>query len=67
MKITEGEAPKIANVTCYFVSDYITAAQAGNADYVYGNAADMVEALEGRIIIQSMKLMYCSINISSLT
>lgn len=28
----EGEAPKIANVTCYFVSDYITAAQAGNAD-----------------------------------
>lgn len=43
----EGEAPKIANVTCYFVSDYITAAQAGNADYVYGNAADMVEALEG--------------------
>lgn len=42
----EGEAPKIANVTCYFVSDYITAAQAGNADYVYGNAADMVEALD---------------------
>lgn len=47
MKNYEGEAPKIANVTCYFVSDYITAAQAGNADYVYGNAADMVEALEG--------------------
>ncbi|MDO5135629.1 MAG: ABC transporter substrate-binding protein [Eubacteriales bacterium] len=43
----EGEAPKIADVTCYFVSDYITAAQAGNADYVFGNAADLVEALEG--------------------
>lgn len=41
----EGEAPKIADVTCYFVSDYITAAQAGNADYVFGNASDLVEAI----------------------
>ena len=38
----EGEAPKIDNVTCYFVSAYITSEQAGNADYVQGNAADMV-------------------------
>lgn len=43
----EGDAPKISDITCYFVSDYITAAQAGNADYVFGNAADLVEALEG--------------------
>ena len=42
----EGEAPKIEKVTCYFVSDYVTAAQAGNTDYVYGNAADLVEALQ---------------------
>ena len=43
----EGTAPKIQSIICYFVSDYITAAQAGNADYVFGNAADLVEALEG--------------------
>ena len=43
----EGQAPKIEKVTCYFVSDYVTAAQAGNTDYVYGNAADLVEALQG--------------------
>ncbi|NCC06973.1 MAG: ABC transporter substrate-binding protein [Clostridia bacterium] len=41
----EGTAPKIEKVTVSFVSDYLTAAQSGNADYVYGNAADMVEAL----------------------
>ena len=43
----EGTAPKIKSIICYFVSDYITAAQAGNADYVFGNAADLVEALQG--------------------
>lgn len=41
----EGTAPKITKVICYFVSDFITAAQAGNTDYVYGNAADLVESL----------------------
>lgn len=43
----EGTAPKINKVICYFVSDYVTAAQAGNTDYVFGNAADLVEALQG--------------------
>ena len=42
----EGTAPKIQSIICYFVQDYITAAQAGQADYVFGNAADLVEALE---------------------
>lgn len=41
----EGTAPKIEKVTVYFVSDFITAAQAGNADYVYGNGADFVESM----------------------
>ena len=43
----EGTAPKIQKVICYFVSDYVTAAQSGNTDYVFGNAADLVEALNG--------------------
>ncbi len=43
----EGTAPKIPKIVCYFVTDYITAAQAGNTDYVFGNAADLVEALQG--------------------
>ena len=43
----EGTAPKIGSVVVYFVSDYITAAQSGNADYIYGNGADLVEALTG--------------------
>lgn len=43
----EGTAPKIKKVICYFVSDYVTAAQSGNTDYVFGNAADLVEALQG--------------------
>lgn len=41
----EGTAPKIQNITNYFVSDYMTAAQAGNTDYLYANAADQVEAM----------------------
>lgn len=43
----EGAAPNIKKVICYFVSDYVTAAQSGNTDYVFGNAADLVEALRG--------------------
>lgn len=62
----EGEAPKIANVTCYFVSDYITAAQAGNADYVYGNAADMVEALEGMDNVEVRKALVEAIDRATL-
>ena len=43
----EGTTPKISSIICYFVQDYITAAQAGQADYVFGNAADLVEAISG--------------------
>lgn len=41
----EGTAPKIENITVSYVSDYLTAAQAGSADYLFGNSTDMVEAL----------------------
>lgn len=41
----EGEAPKIKKVTVSYVTDYVTAAQSGLADYLYGNATDMVNAL----------------------
>lgn len=41
----EGTAPKIKKVTTYFVTDFITAAQAGNVDYVFGNDAGLVEEL----------------------
>lgn len=41
----EGQAPKIQKVTVSYVSDYLTAAQAGNTDYIYGNATDMVDSL----------------------
>ncbi|MEG1445853.1 MAG: ABC transporter substrate-binding protein [Ruthenibacterium sp.] len=43
----EGTAPKIQKVNVSFVSDYLTAAQSGNADYVFGNATDLVDALKG--------------------
>ncbi len=42
----EGQAPKIKNIQVSFVSDYVTAAQAGIADYVYGNDTNLVEALD---------------------
>lgn len=41
----EGEPPKIKKVTVSFVTDYVTAAQSGLADYLHGNATDIVEAL----------------------
>lgn len=43
----EGTAPKIKNVICYFASDYVTAAKAGNTDYVFGNDATLIESLDG--------------------
>ncbi|SHJ54804.1 ABC transporter substrate-binding protein [Hespellia stercorisuis] len=42
----EGTAPEIKKVIAYFVSDYVTAAQSGKADYVFGNGADFVEAMD---------------------
>lgn len=41
----EGQAAKIQKVTVSYVTDYLTAAQAGSADYLYGNASDLYEAM----------------------
>lgn len=46
----EGTPAKIEKVTVAYVSDFLTAAQSGSADYLYGNASDLVEgmaAIEG--------------------
>lgn len=43
----EGTPAKIQKVTVSYVNDYLTAAQSGNADYLYGNATDLVEAMQG--------------------
>ena len=42
----EGTLPQIPSVVVSFVTDDITAAQSGNADYLYGNGADFVEAMK---------------------
>lgn len=42
----EGTAPKINKIINYFVSDYVTAAQSGNADYLFANAADQIKSLD---------------------
>jgi len=42
----EGTKPKIPSVVVSFVTDDITAAQSGNADYLYGNGADFVTAMK---------------------
>ena len=41
----EGTAPQIEKVTVSFVNDFLTAAQAGSADFLYGNATDLVEGM----------------------
>ena len=43
----EGVEPKIKNINVAFVSDYVTAAQSGIADYVYGNDTNLVSSLSG--------------------
>ncbi len=50
----EGTAPKIEKVTVSFVTDFLTAAQAGSADYLYGNAADLVSGMESLSNYQSI-------------
>lgn len=42
----EGVAPKIQKVTVSYVTDYLTAAQSGTADYLHGNASDLYAAME---------------------
>ncbi|MBE5956199.1 MAG: ABC transporter substrate-binding protein [Lachnospiraceae bacterium] len=41
----EGTPAKIEKVTVSYVSDFLTAAQSGSADYLYGNASDLVEGM----------------------
>lgn len=41
----EGTAAKIEKVTVAYVSDFLTAAQAGSADFLYGNASDLVDGM----------------------
>ncbi|MBQ7801378.1 MAG: ABC transporter substrate-binding protein [Oscillospiraceae bacterium] len=46
----EGTAPKIKKVKVSFVEDFLTAAQAGEAHYIYGNTTELysaMDALEG--------------------
>ena len=52
----EGTAPKIQKVTVSFVTDFLTAAQAGAADYLYGNATDLVSAMESMENYTSKKI-----------
>ncbi len=42
----EGTPAKIEKVTVSYVNDYLTAAQSGIADYLYGNATDLVQAMQ---------------------
>ena len=41
----EGATPNIKKIQVSFVSDYVTAAQSGIADYVWGNDANLVNTL----------------------
>lgn len=41
----EGTAPKIEKVTVSFVTDFLTSAQSGSADFLYGNATELVEGM----------------------
>lgn len=41
----EGQTPKIEKVTVSFVTDFLTAAQGGAADFLYGNATDLVTGI----------------------
>lgn len=50
----EGTAPKIEKVTVSFVTDFLTAAQAGSADFLYGNASDLVSGMEALSNFQSI-------------
>jgi len=50
----EGTPAKIQKVTVAFVTDFLTAAQAGSADFLYGNASDLVEGIAGLNNYQSI-------------
>ena len=41
----EGTPAKIEKVTVSFVTDFLTAAQSGSADFLYGNASDLVDGM----------------------
>jgi len=50
----DGTPAKIEKVTVSFVSDYLTAAQSGSADYLYGNASDLVDGMKSLSNYQSI-------------
>lgn len=50
----EGTAPKIEKVTVAFVSDFLTAAQSGGADFLYGNSSDLVDGMASLSNYQSI-------------
>lgn len=50
----EGTPAKIKKVTVAFVSDFLTAAQSGNGDFLYGNASDLVEGMASLSNYQSI-------------
>ena len=63
----EGTPAKIQKVTVSYVNDYLTAAQSGNADYLYGNATDLVEAMQGMSNYTSHEVDVLFSSTSSLT
>ncbi len=50
----DGTSAKIEKVTVSFVSDYLTAAQSGSADFLYGNASDLVDGMKALSNYQSI-------------
>ena len=50
----DGTPAKIEKVTVSFVSDYLTAAQSGSADFLYGNASDLVDGMKALSNYQSI-------------
>lgn len=52
----EGEPAKIEKVTVSFVTDFLTAAQSNAADYLFGNAADLVQGMAALDNYQSIEV-----------
>ena len=50
----EGTPAKIEKVTVSFVTDFLTAAQSGSADFLYGNASDLVDGMASLSNFQSI-------------
>ena len=50
----EGTPAKIEKVTVAFVTDFLTAAQSNSADFLYGNASDLVDGMAALTNYQSI-------------